>query len=340
MNAISAQMLQDSLQNLGNTYQRSRQQDIEAEYRNAQLKNESNRTAVDQSFRDAQMQHYNVMEEKAADAAEANSRRADSQDRRVEAIEKKYGLQQGFQDLQTAQNNIVKGMQGFSLDKSLSPDVKTSYLKHSIDQMPDNIKSSVLQNPQIQALYDGKGDWDAVANAIQSQTKGKLGATDLQIKDWQTAQAAADASEDPDDKAKLQSVADMYKSNLPSSLKTTAPAVALKPTQTKTTQYNPMGRPTNTVTSFAAPGSAPGSVTPEDINKQIQWAINPPATPPQLAPSTGNTALNANGQATGRTTGRAPTRAQAAAYVKQYGQSGAIKALQQDGFTLGNGYAD
>lgn len=238
-------MLQDSLQNLGNTFRANRQQEAENEFRRQTLENEAKRTQVEQSFRDAQMQHYNTMEEHQADAAE-------SQNKRLDAIEKKYGVQQAYQDLQTAQTNITKGMQGMSIDKSLTPDDKTAYLQQSIDGLPANIKTSVLQNPQINALYNGEGDWDAVAAAV-SQQKGKLGATDLQIKDWQTAQETADNADDPQEKAKLQAVADMYKSNLPAALKTTAPAVAPKPTQTKTIQYNEMGKPTNSVTSFAMP---------------------------------------------------------------------------------------
>lgn len=255
MNIASAQMFQDSLQNLGNTFRANRQLDAENAFRQAQLENEAKRTQVEQSFRDAQMQHYNTMEEHQADSA-------DAQNKRLDAIEKKYGVQSAYQDLLTAQGNITKGMQGLSLDKSLPPEEKTAYLQQSIDGLPDTIKTSMLQNPQIKALYDGEGDWDAVAAAVQQHQAGKMGATDLQIKDWQAAQAAADSEDDPQLKSKLQAVADMYKSNLPAALKTTTPAVAPKPTINKSLQYGPDGKLTNSVTSFAMPPGATGSPAP------------------------------------------------------------------------------
>jgi|GEM_PF-3653265 len=250
LNLGSAEMLQNAIQNTGNSFQRNRQMDMENNIRQQQMDNETKRTAVEQSFRDAQMQHYNTMEDKQTELATA-------QNSRLDAIEKKYGVQSALNDLTQAQNAIQKGMQGMSLDKSLTPEEKTAYLQTSVDGLPDTVKSQVLQNPQVNALYNGDGDWDAVAATIQQHQGGKLGATDLQIKDWKTAQDGADNEEDPDTKAKLQSVADMYKSNLPASLKTTAPAAAVKPTETKNVQYDQMGKPTNSVTSFALPNPTP-----------------------------------------------------------------------------------
>ena len=252
-------MLQNSLQNLGNTFQRNRQMEAENSLRQQALDEAARRTQVEQSFRDAQIQHYSNMEEKQSDMAKEQSDKLD-------AIEKKYGVQQAYQDLQTAQANITKGMQGLSLDKSLPPEEKTAYLQQSIDGMPDNIKTSMLQNPQIKALYDGEGDWDAVAAAVQQHQSGKMGATDLQIKDWQAAQSAADSEDDPQQKAKLQAVADMYKSNLPAALKTTAPAVAPKPSEIQQNiiqEPNGGGFRTNTLTkSFALPGTIPTAQPP------------------------------------------------------------------------------
>ena len=70
-------MLQNSLQNLGSTFQRQREQDAMNAYRQQQLDEEKRRTAVDQAFRDAQMQHYNAMENAASDRATAEQSKVD-----------------------------------------------------------------------------------------------------------------------------------------------------------------------------------------------------------------------------------------------------------------------
>jgi len=275
-------MLQNSLQNLGNAAQQQRQMQIEAAYRAAQLAQESKRTDVEQAFRDAQMQHYNNMEEGQQNMAAASSQKLD-------AIEKKYGVQSAYQDLQTAQANITKGMQGMSVDKSLTPEDKTAYLQQSIDGLPDNIKTTVLQNPQVNALYNGDGDWNAVAAAVQAHVAGgKTGAVQTQIEAWDAAQRKADESGDPQD----QALADQLKANLAASLKTTAPAVALKPNQIVQTVRQvppPLGSTnapvslTNTMTkSFAMPSSAtaPAATTATPPAAHIAYLqANPQAAP-------------------------------------------------------------
>lgn len=282
MNIASAELLQNAIQNMGQSFARSRQEAAENAFRESQLENEANRTATDQAFRQAQLAHYNNMEEKQSDMA-------DVQAKKLDAIEKKYGVQAAYQDLQTAQKNITDGMQGMSLDKNLTPEDKTAYLQKSIDGLPDNVKSTVLQNPQISALYNGEGDWDAVAQAVQQQRgKSVTGATDMLLHHYQEAQQKADASGDPAD----QEYADLLKANLPSTLKTTVPAVAPKPTATKALSYGPDGKLTNSVTSYAMPGAAPAAAAAPSIptvNSQSDYDALAPGQ--QYKDSTGRLAV-------------------------------------------------
>lgn len=268
MNIQSAQMLQDSLQNLGNTFRNQRQQEIEAAYRNSQLDLERERNGTDKALREAQLQHQITMDN-------ANNRRANANEARLNAAEKRYGVQKAFQDMQSARENITKGLQGMSLDKTLSPDEKTAYLQQSIDGLDDTIKSGILQNPQIKSLYDGSGDWDAVAASVQKAGKAPpLNEREITIKHPAIG-----------DKDAVPPVHHWFGPDEPGK-----PAVPGTPEwDEKIIQRVPVGQPMPTNAPFAMPPFTPDTNAPATV---------PPVT--GLAPSMGSTALNTNGIPTGK----------------------------------------
>ena len=165
MNIRSAELLNQSLQNAADNIYRNRALA-------ASMQEEAQRNAVEQSFRNAMMQHYANIEQKQSDAAALQEQRLQNED---DATEKKYGVMQAIQAGKDAQQQIMQGLQGLSVDQKLSPAQKTQYLRQSIDSMQPQAKGAFLQNPQINALYSGQGDWDAIANLVkqhQAATNG------------------------------------------------------------------------------------------------------------------------------------------------------------------------
>jgi hypothetical protein len=157
MNIRSAELLNQSLQNAADNIYRNRALE-------ASMQEETQRNAVEQSFRNAMMQHYANIEQKQAESADLQEQRLENEDN---AVEKKYGVVQAIQDGKDAQERVMQGLQGLSLDQKMSPIQKTQYLRQSIDSMQPQGKTAFLQNPQINALYQGQGDWGAVAGLVQ-----------------------------------------------------------------------------------------------------------------------------------------------------------------------------
>ena len=167
MNIKSAELLNQSLQNAADNIYRNRALA-------ATTQEEAQRNAVEQSFRNAMMQHYANIEQKQAQAADIQEQRLKNED---DAVEKRYGVQQAMQAVADAQAQMTQGLQELSLDTKLSPSQKTQYFRESIDSQPQ-YKTQFLQNPMWNALYQGQGDWDAVASAVtqyRATKNGKLG---------------------------------------------------------------------------------------------------------------------------------------------------------------------
>jgi len=162
MNIRSAELLNQSLQNAADNIYRNRALA-------ATVQEEAQRNAVEQSFRNAMMQHYANIEEKQAESAALQEQRLENEDN---AVEKKYGVMQALADQKDAQDRVMQGLQGLSLDQKLAPAQKTQYLRQSIDAMQPQGKAAFLQNPQINALYQGNGDWDAVAQMVGQYRAG------------------------------------------------------------------------------------------------------------------------------------------------------------------------
>ena len=156
MNIRSAELLNQTLQNAADNIYRNRALE-------ASTQEETQRNAIEQSFRNAMMQHYANVEERQAEGAGLQEQRLKAED---DATEKKYGVMQAMQALSEAQGNMAQGLQELSLDTKLSPAQKTQYFRQSIDSQPQ-YKGQFLQNPMWNALYQGQGDWDAVGQSVR-----------------------------------------------------------------------------------------------------------------------------------------------------------------------------
>jgi len=276
MNIASAEMLQNSLQNLGNTFYRQRELD------QAKAMQERH-DAIEQAYRDEQMKF-------AQD-------RADKQDQQNKIANKKednklqmFGLEKATTDFSNAQNKMQDSMSKLAnavKTGAVSPQNATAAFKLAIDNgigaKNPQLQAQLKNVPEFALVYNGQADWskmaDALSQQIASRSKTTTGAQDMMIQHWKEAQDSADAETDPDKKTGLQSLADMYEANLPATLKTTAPAIAPKPDETDTTIRQvppPIGSTnnapislTNTVTkSFSLPPSAStgtATLTPQDM---------------------------------------------------------------------------
>lgn len=285
MNIASAEMLQNSLQNLGSTFQRSRQMDVENSFRQQQMEEEKRRTGVDQSFRDAQMAHYTQMENAATQRAEKEQKRLD--------LANQPHIQADLTDPDTGSAMTFTGTpeqldSTIAAAKQQGKTVKVGNKRAFAAQFNVGGSQFSFQDPDAAEKFAAgmkeKGI-DVFDPKFSKAGASKSGAHDMMIQHWNEAQGAANAEEDPKKKATLQAVADMYKSNLPASLKTTVPAVAPKPNeviQNVRQVQPPMGSTggpislTNTVTkSFALPqGFNPSAGVPV-INSQADYDALP-----------------------------------------------------------------
>ena len=159
MNIASAELLQNSLQNLGNTFQRNRQMDVENAYRQAQIEADRQRLATDQAFREAQMQHYNLLESRQADAVGAAQQHN-------QHMEDEFGVQQAMKKQADAKQDVVEGLQEMSLSNKYSDAQKTNYFKSTLDGLDADTRSAILQNPSYNAIYQGNGDWDSIRQNV------------------------------------------------------------------------------------------------------------------------------------------------------------------------------
>src|SRR5215469_16512311 len=109
MNIRSAELLNQSLQTAADNIYRNRALA-------ASMQEEAQRNAIDQSFRNAMMQHYANIEERQAEAGALQEQRLQNEDN---AVEKKYGVMQAIADQKDAQDRVMGGLQGLSLDQKL-----------------------------------------------------------------------------------------------------------------------------------------------------------------------------------------------------------------------------
>jgi hypothetical protein len=289
MNRADVLMLNNSLDELGNTFLRNRQLDQEKQFREGETKTQQMRTQADIDFRKAQGEHYSAMETKQSEH-DAITETQNAQ--RNELLEKQVGLKQSAQDLAEAQASLKDSMATLAHQVKagkMNPELATQYFRDSMDngigKSNPQLHEQMLAQPQYKAMYDGKIDWSTLADQLAQPTKGgQAGKVDLQIQHWRQAQDAADNAADPAEKEQNQKYADILKLNLPSSLKTTPPAGY---TDTKIVQKpNPLGvgaptTLTNTTTRAYSPSAvAPGAAATQPATAPAAAAGDVPIAPP------------------------------------------------------------
>ena len=237
MNIASAELLQNSLQNLGKTFQQSRAQGAEEEYRTAQLEQQGRRTDVDEAFRNAQMAHYNQMEKD-------NSRRADAQEERAGAAQDQQGTAQDQQAVAQKQD-LLKSVMGLNATGQLTDDARTK-----VNKWLSTDEHFSATGMQLQAPTNPKTNPNFKQSALTQAVSTIQNYRDL-----------AGQTEDPGEADGYNHLADLLEKNLPAAVKTTTPAAAVPPTSTKLTDYNPAGKPVKTVTSFGMPAGTAGPGT-------------------------------------------------------------------------------
>jgi hypothetical protein len=261
-------MLNGQLDELGNSFLRKRQLEQEKEYHEGEVRSQQMRTQADIDFRKAQGEHYNAMESKEDNR---NTLLQKQGDERNQLLEKQVGLKQAAQDMSDAQQSLKDSMATLAHQVKtgkMTQEDATTYFRDSMDngigkQNPD-MHDKMLASPQFKAMYDGKVDWAILADQLAQQTKSRsvTGANDMLVQHWRQAQDEADAETDPNEKARLQSLADTYKGLIG---KQSAGYVPPSVTQTTVTQKpNPLGvgapiSTTNTMNRAYLPSSAPAS---------------------------------------------------------------------------------
>lgn len=359
MNIKSAELLNQSLQSAADNFYRNRALA-------ASMQEEAQRNAVEQSFRNAMMQHYANIEQKQAEAAGLQEQRLENEDN---ATEKKYGLMQAIQDQKDAQQRIMDGLQGLSLDQKLSPADKTGYLRRAIDSLPPQTKAASLQNPQVNALYNGQGDWNVVASLVQQHQAAMRGNGSGNAFGYGSRFANAgdnsefdrEASQAPQQIANAVAQADP---NVPKEAGKPGLPVTVKPADVQR-----MGLLAGKLAAAGVPGPIPTAaglvfgtnatmqpnitgngttnsftLTPGGINQDALANVqNAPGGPAilnsfGLTPGMGNTAINTNGVSTGRPVipGSAMTYLRqnpklASQFDAKYGQGSAAQILNNQG---------
>ncbi len=261
MNRADVALLDNQLDELGNSF-----------LRNRQLQVENKRADADLSFRNAQMQHFANMEQGQEDRAAEQDRRNDilqkSEADKNDILEKRYGVQQAAQDLANGHASWRDSMGSLAqqvVAGKMSPQDANQYVRDSVDKgMSSNpqLYEQMLQQPDFRALYDGKMDWATIANQMAAQSKNKsvTGADEHLADSADAAQAAADAENDPNKKAELQAHAqqlgDLLKKRSGETLPPDKRQITVKP--------NPLGGPptTNTVnTTYSWPDASSGAAS-------------------------------------------------------------------------------
>jgi hypothetical protein len=253
MNIASAELLQNALQNLGNTFQKSRAQDAEEEWRQSQTDTANRRTDVDQAFRNAQMAHYNQMETDASRRADAQEQRADAQSDQASAAQDQQAL--------AGKQGMLKSAMGLNATGQLTDDSRTQVNKWLATDPHFSVTGMQLQAPPNPATNPTLKQ-SALVQAVGT------------IKNYRDM---ASQTEDPDEADSYGHLADLLEKNLPQAVKSTTPPPVVKPTSTKTIDYNPAGKPVKAVTSYGMPG-ADGSAAPSNAAPATAAATPSPST--------------------------------------------------------------
>lgn len=162
MNIASAELLQHAINNLGDSFGRSRAMDAENAYRTAQLDEQRKRTAVDDSFRNAQLEHYKSIEKKEDD---------------------RFGFTKAAQEFSNASKLLPDSLQNLRattkklansvVEGEISPDEADTIFRDGIDTgiAKDNptLHARLLDVPEFREMYQGGGNWMGILQKIQDE---------------------------------------------------------------------------------------------------------------------------------------------------------------------------
>lgn len=268
MNRADVALLDSQLDELGNTFLRNRQLQQEGQLRGREID-------VNNAFRQAQMQHYNAMEEHYGAMQQKESERND-------ILEKQIGLRQSAQDLAEAQSSLKESVGALAQQVKagkMSQDEATQYFKDAMDngigKSNPALHDQMLAQPQYKAMYDGNMDWATVADQMAAQSKNRsvTGADEHLINSANALKAEADSETDPQKKAALQQQIDQLNGVIQKRSGQVAP-----PDYTQTTvKPSPFGGApsTNTVSrAYSRPGAVGTPAAPPAAMPQV------PTVPP------------------------------------------------------------
>lgn len=276
-NFHDVELLQNALQNAGESAMRRKQLTAQQQMEMQRLALESQLRDIQQSRYDAMGKHFQEMEDIGSQRnailaqSEADKTRLEEQGK-VMATDFANALGGMREYVQTLRANRIANQQ--DPNKGLTKEDAAKLFNSSVSNLPPELHDKLLQqNPMYSGLASGQIDLASVpeldgrGNPIDRSRGEKPGATQQQIEAWKKAEEVAKESGDPKD----QEYADMLKNTL---------ANAPKPTQQTVRQYDEMGHPTNSITSFSLPGAAPAPADDTLGGRPAQPLLPTPGAPP------------------------------------------------------------
>jgi len=126
---------------------------------------EMTRLAMEQQYRQRS-------EDRMDENAKTEKARYDLAERVAAIAESRQKAKDAQEHVQKSAQSFAEAMQELSLDTTKTPEQKTQYFRSAIDTDPE-FKQAMLQHPDINAFYNGTGDWKAAAEKIRSERTGK-----------------------------------------------------------------------------------------------------------------------------------------------------------------------
>lgn len=261
-NRADVQMLQESIQHLGDTYAQRRQQNMAQDKAMQQLALERQMRDIQEQRSKSQEQHYGLMEARQQtyqDKALGNQSRmmqkegdrADNQQQQAEFMNKQ---------------GLFKSVAGLNATGQLSPDARNAFNKWlSTD---DHFAPTGLQIQEPDPKFQNK--------------KFKEPAIVQAVKSAQDYRDQAAQSDDPEQQKQFLGYADMLESY--SKRQGSFSPVKIPPTKVENIGLNASGKATNRVTSFVPPPAAP---TPAPVAPQGGF-VPPAPTSPSMGGASSN----------------------------------------------------
>ena len=305
MNRQDVEMLQQSLQNLGQGALQRRELELNHQRQMQQIALEQQMRELQEKRYDAYIGHNQTMEDRLQNANEANERRnqilAQTEDDKVKIFEQG---KQAAQDFAEAKDNMAQFTQTLRANRLLNQKDPTKGLsqaeaaktfQQAMDGLPQSLHDQMLQNPQYSTLYKGGIDFGSLP-ALDAKGNPVTPAGDPQLttlKDPNNPGATATGVQDshgnwhplpppPGLPQKANLVAGTIKENLPANNSpTNAPYAAGQfDALMQPGGGSPQGvsTPTPTISTVSANGIPTGKPDPRDI----QWLTTNP-TPQRIS---------------------------------------------------------